>query len=293
MAEPTNRPHVTRPCTRRSHLASHVARAFALVGVCVAIGAAFCAETPEAKPIPSTPSPVYPKGREEMEPLARSNPVGFLQVARTWQAERVVGYTCRFQKVERIGGRLHKPETIRMKFRKTPFSVYLKWVVEPRKGQEVIYVEGAYKSKAVVHPPGILGFLIRKVSIDPHGKLATKHSRKPITMAGMGNMISLVTRQCEQAQAKGDLTLTYEGIRHDGGRPSYVFKRVLPENRGYPCETLIIFIDVEYLVCVRTDAYDWGGELISHYFYTDLAVNPGVTDSDFDPNNRAYAYRLF
>ncbi len=112
-------------------------------------------------------------------------------------------------------------------------------------------------------------------------------------MAGMGNMISLITGQCEQAQAKGDLTLTYEGIRHDGGRPSYVFKRVLPENRGYPCRTLIIFIDVEYLVCVRTDAYDWGGELISHYFYTDLAVNSGVTDTDFDPNNRAYAYRLF
>jgi len=293
MAEPSKWPHVAHPGKRRFGLAPRAASVLALISVCVAIGAAFCAETPAPKPLRGTPSPVYPKGPEEMEALARTDPLRLLQVARDWHDERIVGYTCRFQKVENIDGKLCKPETMRMKFRKTPFSVYLKWITEPRKGQEVIYVEGAHKGKAVVHPPGILGILFRKVSIDPLGKTATKHSRRPITMAGMENMISLITGQCEEAKAKGDLTLTYEGLRHDGGRPSYVLKRVLPQNKGYPCEVLIIYIDAEYLVCVRTDAYDWGGELISHYFYTDLAVNPGVTDEDFDPNNRAYAYRLF
>lgn len=293
MAEPTNRPYMASPHSHRSCRAFCAVSALTLFGLCVTIGAALCAEAPKVKPITSTPSPVYPKGREEMEALARSNPLRFLQVARDWDDERVVGYTCRFQKIENIGGKLHKPETMRMKFRKAPFSVYLKWITEPRKGQEVIYVEGAHKNKAIVHPPGILGILFRKVSIDPLGKTATKHSRRPITMAGMGKMISFITGQCEQAQAKGDLTLTYEGIRHEGSRPSYAFKRVLPKNKGYPCETLIIYIDVEYLVCIRTDAYDWGGELTSHYFYTDLTINPGVTEKDFDPNNRAYGYRLF
>ena len=56
---------------------------------------------------------------------------------------------------------------------------------------------------------------------------------------------------------------------------------------------LIIYIDREYLVCVRTDGYDWGGDLISHYLYSELVINPGVTDADFDPDNREYAYRLF
>ena len=293
MAEPSKWPRVAHPFKRRFRLAPRSARVLALIGVCVTIGAAFCAEPSGPKPILSTPSPVYPKGREEMEALARTDPLRLLQVAREWHGERITGYTCRFQKVESIGGKLRKPETMRMKFRKTPFSVYLKWTSGPSKDQEVIYVEGVNKGKAVVHPSGILGMLFRKVSIDPLGKTATKHSRKPITMAGMENMISLITDQCEEAKAKGDLTLTYEGIRHDGGRPSYVLKRVLPEKKGYPCEVLIIYIDTEYLVCVRTDAYDWGGELQSHYFYTDLAINPGVTDEDFDPDNRAYAYRLF
>jgi len=293
MPQPTKWPPVARLRGRRLRLALDAAGALALAGVCIAAASSVCAEAVNPKPLTSTPSPVYPKGREEMEVVARTEPLRFLQIARDWHDRQIVGYTCRFQKVERIDGELRKPETMRMKFRKTPFSVYLKWIIEPRKGQEVIYVEGAHKGKAVVHPPGILGFLFRKVSIDPLGKLATKHSRRPVTMAGMGNMIALVTTQCEEAQTRGDLTLTYEGIRHDGGRPSYVFKRVLPENKGYPCEVLIIYIDVEYLVCIRTDAYDWGGELISHYSYTDLAINPGVTDEDFDPNNRAYAYRLF
>ena len=293
MPQPTNPQRVAPSYRRRSCFVSRAASALAVAGLGVAIGAAFCAETGAPKPIASTPSPVYPKGSDEMEPLARSNPLGVLQAARDWHGERIVGYTCRFQKIENIDGELRKPETMRMKFRKTPFSVYLKWITNPSKDQEVIYVEGANKGNAVVHPSGILGILFRKVWIDPVGKTAMKHSRKPITMAGMENMISLITGQCEQAQAKGDLTLTYEGVRQAGGRPSYVFKRVLPENKGYPCEVLIIYIDVECLLCVRTDAYDWGGELISHYFYADLAVNPGLTDEDFDPNNRAYAYRLF
>jgi hypothetical protein len=293
MDKPANWLPVARSAGPRSSFPSRTVPAFALIGVCAVVGAALCAETPGPKPIPSTPSPVYPKGLKEMEPLAKKEPLRLLQTARDWHDARIVGYTCRFQKIENIGGKLRKPETMRMIFRKAPFSIYLKWVTEPRKDQEAIYVDGAHKGKAVVHPPGLLGLLFRKVSIDPRGSLAMKHSRRPVTMAGIGNMISLVTRQCEEAKAKGDLTLTYEGIRHDGGRPSYVFKRVLPEKKGYPCDVLIIYIDVEYLLCVRTDAYDWGGELLSHYFYTDLAVNPGVTDDDFDPDNRAYGYRLF
>lgn len=236
---------------------------------------------------------VYPKRPAEMEPIIRADPLRFLQTARDWSTSRIQAYTCQFQKLERIDGELRKPETMRMKFRNAPFSVYLKWIVEPSKDQEAIFVRAAHDDKAVVHPPGLLGAIFRKVSIDPEGKTARKHSRRPITVAGMGYMVDLVTGQCEDALTRGDLTLTYEGIRNEGGRPLYLVKRVLPKDKGYPCETLLIFIDCETLACVRTDGYDWGGELISHYFYTDLSINPGLTDDDFDPDNRDYGYRLF
>jgi outer membrane lipoprotein-sorting protein len=129
--------------------------------------------------------------------------------------------------------------------------------------------------------------------LDPTGKQALKHSRRPLTFAGMANMLRLVIPQCEKAKANGDLTLKYEGIRHVDGRPAYVFKRVLPQKNDYPCPVLIIYIDRQFLTCVRTDAYDWDGTLLSQYIYTDVQINPGLKDEDFSTDNREYNFRLF
>jgi len=249
-------------------------------------------ESTSADASPTSPA-ATPESRETLEPTIRRDPLAFLQRARAWAENHIHEYTCHFQKLERVDGRLQKPEKMRMKFRREPFSVYLKWIAEPSKGQEVIYVQGKYKGHVQVHPSGLLGVIFRRVPIDPMGKTARKHSRRPVTMAGMVNMIGLVTGQCEEAHARGDLTLTYEGVRVEAGRPAYVLKRVLPPDKGYPCETLLIFIDTETLACVRTDAYNWDGELISHYFYTNLNMAPGLTDRDFDPDNPDYGYRLF
>jgi len=249
-------------------------------------------ESTSADASPTSPA-VYPESRETLEPTIRRDPLAFLQRARTWAEGHIHEYTCDFLKLERVDGRLQKPEKMQMKFRREPFSVYLKWVAETSKGQEAIYVRGKYKGLAQVHPSGLLGVIFRRVGIDPTGKTARKHSRRPVTMAGMVNMIRLITGQCEEAHARGDLTLTYEGVRVEAGRPAYVLKRVLPPDKGYPCEVLVIFIDTAYLACVRTDAYNWDGELISHYFYTNIDMAPGLTDRDFDPDNRDYGYRLF
>jgi len=275
-------------------------RALAATALLVCVTAPALGADPETgQPASSAPAAsskggaVNPKSREALEPALRRDPLKFLQRARDWTEKHIHDYTCRFQRLERVGGKLQKPEKTRMKFRRHPFSVYMKWIADPSKGQEVIYVDGKYKDEIQVHPSGILGIIFRRVGLDPTGKTALKHSRRPITMAGMVNMIQLVARQCEEAHGRGDLTLTYEGVRVEAGRPAYVLKRILPPNKGYPCETLVIFIDAKTLACVRTDAYNWDGDLISHYFYTDIDLDPGLDDSDFDPDNPDYGYRLF
>jgi hypothetical protein len=235
---------------------------------------------------------VYPKP-EEMDALAQRDPLAFLKAALTWSEANITDYTCRFVKQEKIAGEMGSVETMDLKLRESTFSVYVKWVADPSKGQEVIYWEGSYDNKAVVHPSGFIGILFRKVSIDPTSKLALKHARRPITNAGMANMLRLVIPQCDEAKENGDLTLTYEGLRDEGGRPAHVFKRVLPKKGDYPCPILMIYVDREYLACVRTDAYDWDGSLLSQYIYSDLVINPGLTDLDFDPDNKTYGYRLF
>jgi outer membrane lipoprotein-sorting protein len=55
----------------------------------------------------------------------------------------------------------------------------------------------------------------------------------------------------------------------------------------------MIYIDRQFLTCVRTDGYDWDGSLLSQYIYSDITINPGLRDSDFDPENSNYNYRLF
>jgi hypothetical protein len=295
MTQPHAFLRTTRRCWRRTPGTALGAAAVALLGAWILVGPALCGEAPAPATGPNAGAgaAVFPKGPAEMEKLAKSDPLQFLRTALEWYDAKVRDYTCRFLKVEKIEGELRKPETMRMKFREAPFSVYVKWITDPSMNQEVIYVHGANKGMAVAHPSGILGALIRKVNVVPDSKRALKYSRRPITNAGMGNMLRLIIPQCERAKANGDLKLTYEGVRYEGGRPSYVFKRVLPKKNDYPCDVLLIYIDQEYLLCVRTDAYEWDGSLLSHYSYTDLKVNPGLTDEDFSPDNREYAYRLF
>ncbi len=284
----TERPRAARPTARpilRAVLAAWAVLALA--------GAAMRAADPEAKVPSPDPKAASPKSAAEIEALARRDPLEVLRESLRWYSQSVTDYTCTFYKQERIDDDLQKAETMAMKFREQPFSVYLKWTGSASKGQEALIVKGKYGDKVVVHPSGLLGVLFRKVSLDPEGKLAMRHSRRPISYAGMANMIHLAIGQCELAKAAGDLSIEYLGIRQEARRDTYVFNRILPDGKGYPCHQLFIFIDRELLLPVRTEAYLWDGRLLSDYRYTDIVLNPGLTDTDFDPENPKYTYRVF
>jgi hypothetical protein len=281
--------HMTGGAWRRFSSAACCAVAACLAWTALASAGA----APAAAVSPGAKSAVFTDSPAEMQKLAAGDPLEFLRRSLKWCDERVADYSCQFQKQEKIDGTIQKTETLQMKFRAKTFSLYIKWIGDVSAGQEAIYVEGQNDGKVVVHPTGLLGVLIRKVMVEPTSKLALKHARRPLTFAGMANMLRLVIPQCEKAKANGDLTLTFEGLRDHNGRPAYVFKRVLPNKNDYPCPVLTIYIDQQFLICVRTDAYDWDGTLLSQYIYSDIVINPGLKDEDFDLNNREYNFRMF
>ena len=166
-----------------------------------------------------------------MDQLAQKDPLEFLRTALKWSDANVTDYTCQFVKQEKIGDELSPVETMQMKLRENTFSVYLKWTADPSKGQEVIYMDGAYDSKAVVHPSGLLGLLFRKVSIDPTSKLALKHSRRPITNAGMANMLRLVIPQCEDRPGQRRPDADVRGPPRPG-RPAHARHQTRPAQQG-------------------------------------------------------------
>ena len=57
-----------------------------------------------------------------------------------------------------------------------------------------------------------------------------------------------------------------------------------------------IFVDDELKIPVRYESYDWpekpGGppQLLEEYTYTDIKLNNGFTDTDFDENNPNYHF---
>lgn len=235
--------------------------------------------TPEGRQV------IHPKSPEETEALAKTSPLELLRLSLQWYEQRVTGYVCDFVKQEEIGGKLQKVETMRMKFREKPFSLRLEFVT-PSKGQDVTYVQDKFDHKIVVHPVGLVALLFPTVKLSPTSDTALKHSRRPVTAGGLGNMLRFIIPQCEAAQAKGDLKLEYLGLRQENGRPAYVFKRTLPQGKGYPCHILTIYIDQQFLLPIRSDAFNWDGTLLSQYRYLNLVPNPGLTDDDFNPDKR-------
>lgn len=241
--------------------------------------------TPEAR------RAVYPRRPSTMEDEIRRDPLAFLKLAERWHEGNVQGYACEFSRREFVKGKLRPEEVVFLKLREDPLGIYMKWIKGKTKGREAIYAEGEHGGKVVVHPSGLAGILFRKVKIDPESDFAKKHSRRPITKAGMLNQLKVLIPQIEDARDKGELTLTYEGVREVDGRSAYTVLRTLPEGKGWPCHKLYLYIDTRFLVCLRTEAYDWVGNLVSDYVYRDLTINPGLTDHDFDPDNRDYSYR--
>jgi len=203
-------------------------------------------------------------------------------------AKEIKDFTATFTKVERLKGKLRPRERMLMKFRAHPFSVYFKWI-ERNEGREVIYQEGRYDNMIQGHQP--VGPLNFKASADPNSAMAREHSKRPITEAGFENAAKLIVEVCDIAKARNELNLAYLGTETCDGRPVHVIARTLPEKKkGYPLYLLLLYIDKEYKIPVKIVGYNWEYQLEGMYVYSDIKLNVGLTDKDFDMANPDYDF---
>lgn len=233
------------------------------------------------------PPAVQQAGGPALTPLDQG--LAWMQEAkRNYSA--VKDYTCTMISRENIRGKMQKEDNIiHMKFRTTPFSVYMRWLApNDMKGQEVAYSADKNKNHMRVHSRGILkltGF--HSIAVDDPRVL--EHSRHTITDAGIGRLIEgtltywAIDRQIGRTETRiGEYEynnrrcIRIENIRAER-RPQYY------AHRG------IIYLDKESKLPIRNENYDWPrqggpatGELLEVYSYTDLRFNVGLTDRDFD-----------
>ncbi len=206
-------------------------------------------------------------------------------------------YTAKMVKRERINGTLNEPESMFIKVRQQPFSVYMRFIGPKRlDGQEVIYMAGKNDGKMIAHGVG-LRKMLGAVSLDPNGAIAMQGQRYPITELGFGNLTRRLIEVAEHDTKYDNCKVDFHNNATLNGRPcigiTVTHAHPRPE---FKFNVATIMLDRELNVPVHYSAREWptraGGapELLEEYTYVDIKINQDLTDADFDDRNPKYNF---
>ncbi len=220
--------------------------------------------------------------------------------------ETIQDYTCVLTRRERVDGRQIGYETMFVKVRHPkkeegrivqPFSVYVRFLSPERvKGREVIYVAGRNGGKLIVRNGGTR-FAHITTSLLPDSPAAMQHTRYPVTEIGVLNLTQrLIENGKKELNDKNCEAKLVRGAKINGRSCTVVQVAHKVRGEGLAYKTARILIDDELVLPVHYSAYDWpekeGGKpvLLEEYTYTDLKLNVGLTDRDFDHRNEDYQF---
>ncbi len=222
--------------------------------------------------------------------------------------ESIPDYRVTLFKQERVDGELKDPQVMEMKIRHEPFSVYMKWKVGET-GRELIYVEGQNDGDMLVHPGGWKARLLPCVKLDPHGEMAMKESRQPITMAGMLNVVKKMAAQRRlELEKPGSASCVMLPNAVFNERDCFGFEvQYTSRTASERVRKSVVFIDKEYSLPVFIKNFGWPKNdaalsnsdsqkldeqtLVEHYTFTDLHFDLQFADITFDRNNKDYKFK--
>jgi Protein of unknown function (DUF1571) len=226
----------------------------------------------------------------------------FIQLARASRNAVAAAhdYEAVFTKKELVGRTMFDGRMV-IKLRHDPFSVYLRFI-DQNNGREVMYAGPRYQFKMMAHEaPGTLSGMVGTVSLEPNSGRAMAEGRHPITQIGMGKMMDAVIQQWE-AEAKyqdpQDPKVYYYPNAKLGGSiecEGAITRHENPQHSFRFYETRVFF-DKKSKFPIRLEQYGFPDRahpqpyLVEQYIYTNIRVNVGLTDNDFDIRNRNYKF---
>ena len=221
---------------------------------------------------------------EALVELARTDHIALLERCLENYEASYRDYACTLVKQERINRRVCPEQVIDVKFREAPYSVAMAWTPQTaRRGDRVLFVEGKYDGQMLVRPTGLLGALVGTVKRAPDGAEAMASTLRPVNRFGFGRSLESLLKVYRKAREMGDLKEEFGGIADVDGRKTLVLIRYLPPKEDYPAHKTLTYIDLEYLVPVLIEAYDWDQQPNSNYAFKNLRFNIGLTEQDFLP----------
>ena len=200
-------------------------------------------------------------------------------------------WTFTMERTEWVDGALAPTVAMTVHFEK-PLSVYAKWTSGEDTGQELLYRKGWNEGRLRVNPPG----LVPTLDLDPHGSIAMRGNRHPITEIGFPFLIGRMAADHRLAQQYPSQSSVDDlGTRTIGGKAARCYRATLPkdiEPRFY-AHRAEICVDPNTGLPAEVAVWDKvGGEvrLVERFTFRDVRVNPRFDPLTFDPSNPAYSF---
>lgn len=235
-------------------------------------------------------------------PLRRA--LAYAQAAHKVARESVDDFTCTLIKREQVNGYLREPQFLSAAVRSgqsegqqvaVPYSVYLHFL-KPAKvaGRKVVYVDGKNGGKMLVRNGG-KRFNYVTVKVDPFGETALEDTPVPITELGFETQTASIIDLLQDNMRRDPLAENtkvafYKGAKV-GSRVCTRISVVHPkQDKGLEFHKAEVFIDNELQLPIHIQAYGWptaegkDPPLLAEYTYSDLKINVGLSDADFDPS---------
>ena len=209
----------------------------------------------------------------------------------------VSGYTATFLKQERIGGKLHPPEAIRVSFRDEPYAVLMLWEQGSRNLAEGTLFDSTTPGGTMcVWLPKLLG---RISEVDPRGSLPRGSARYTIEEFGFFHSTIRALKVWTAAEARGGLVWKNLGTRSVDGRACHVIERtcavdeldpfaagepkprITDSNRADSFKTITLYFDTKTWLQLGAELHRADGELVGSYFYRDVKLNPALPPGTF------------
>ncbi len=179
---------------------------------------------------------------------------------------------------------------------KIPFSAYTKFLKpRPLVGQEAIWVDGWHQGNLVAHIGG-WGNVMR-FYLDPDGSLAMDGNRHPIRDIGMRNLIVKMQEVGRRDREQQPCQVSIRRHLQINDRPCTLLEVIHPDQQPhFEFHIARIYLDDERNIPIAYEGLLWpeieGGppRLLEKYYYTDVKLNIGLKDLDFDPANQEYNY---
>ncbi len=220
-----------------------------------------------------------PRNAARVDP--QTDPLAYLAYVRD-KTRALEQYTLLLRRQERRGvlKTLSKVERIACWFRRTPFSVRMKWLDDHTNYGETVYVEGRDQSRVRFIPRrGFLGLPPQVFITDVQSPVRWGVAKRPISDFGLERMMERTLATL--AESGSEARVSYAGQRPGpDGRAVHVLQlRHSAQRYQAPLQELLV--DVQSDLPVGSLLRFLDGELESSYIFEAIDASVRLADSDF------------